>query len=540
MPMSNIKLAPLRQKTAVVTYTIAGVITDGEDPLADVQVNLGAYQALTAQDGTFTIAGVPAGVAGTLTPSKDGYTFAPENISVAALQDDLTGQDFTATAEEAEPSGYTISGAISDGVDPIEGVTVALGAYNAVTGADGSFQIAEIPASTAGNLTPLLTGYRFAPASQSIAAMSGNLTGKNFTAQAAILLDNFDGAGAITAHTPDIGPAATPWVIGAGAFNNLASGFLQVNSNSGHCELDCSVTDADVVAVFKLKAAKTVGLVWRVNGTDFYGLILYPDSNWFRVVRGGTNLATIYPSPAEAPDQTYTVKLELYGSLHRLYLDGVFQTEVTSALHTGTKFGIYTGLAGVGGGYADSITVFPAPTWQRLLVIGDSISVCTAGKWPWDFCHALYATGHTFYTGRAASGAKIITEMDGQVAAAVSDNPDLIIIAMGTNDTSPTGIQAKVEANIDTLKSDHPGIPIYCINVLPRWTDNTGATPVDKAANRAAIAAACATKSVPCWDTFTDPWITAADTLDGLHPNDTGNTKINARLMALLSPVINY
>jgi hypothetical protein len=85
------------------------------------------------------------------------------------------------------------------------------------------------------------------------------------------------------------------------------------------------------------------------------------------------------------------------------------------------------------------------------------------------------------------------------------------------------------------LKAAHPSAEIYVWNVLPRWTAVDGETEVDKSHIRAAIAAACTAQEVTCWDTYTEPWITAADTSDGLHPNAAGGVKIADAIIAQLS-----
>lgn len=170
-----------------------------------------------------------------------------------------------------------------------------------------------------------------------------------------------------------------------------------------------------------------------------------------------------------------------------------------------------------------------------ITVIGDSISTPAYNSLKWmEIVRDGYNSGRVSMPNYAASGTTILTHLDGQVVAAANDNADIIIIEMGTNDTTTTGLQAEVEENIIELKSDHPNATIYFLNILPRWTDETGATPVDKSAFRAAIAAACTAQSVTCWDTFTDPWITASDTADGLHPNASGYAKIAAAVLARL------
>jgi hypothetical protein len=72
----------------------------------------------------------------------------------------------------------TISGTVTDGASGVDGVTVALGAYSAVTAGGGLYTIPGIPAGTAGSLTATKTGYAF-PAI-AIAAMGASLTGQNF------------------------------------------------------------------------------------------------------------------------------------------------------------------------------------------------------------------------------------------------------------------------------------------------------------------------------------------------------------------------
>jgi hypothetical protein len=78
----------------------------------------------------------------------------------------------------AAPVTYTISGLVTDGVNNIEGATVALGAYSAVTAANGTYTISDIPAGTSGTLTATKTGYIFTGIS--ISAMTENLAGQNF------------------------------------------------------------------------------------------------------------------------------------------------------------------------------------------------------------------------------------------------------------------------------------------------------------------------------------------------------------------------
>lgn len=164
---------------------------------------------------------------------------------------------------------------------------------------------------------------------------------------------------------------------------------------------------------------------------------------------------------------------------------------------------------------------------EVICVIGDSISAPAYNSLMWtDMIRDSYNGGRVAITNHAVSGQSIMAHMDAQVMAAANDAADIIIIEMGTNDGSGVGVQAEVEENIIELRASNPNATIYYVNVLPRWTDATGATPVDKSYMRTPIAAACAAQGVNCWDTYTTPWITAADTADGLHPNASGKVKL--------------
>jgi lysophospholipase L1-like esterase len=138
----------------------------------------------------------------------------------------------------------------------------------------------------------------------------------------------------------------------------------------------------------------------------------------------------------------------------------------------------------------------------------------------------------------AAGGATILSHMAGQVSACSADGADVIILALGTNDNNAgdmAALRAAVEAGIDSLKSSNPGAKVCYMNVLPKWTDNTGVTALNETNIRAAIALACTNKDIPCWDTFTIPWINAADTSDGTHPTAAGHAKIAAQVWARLA-----
>jgi hypothetical protein len=116
-------------------------------------------------------------------------------------------------------STYTISGIVTDSVNPVESVTVALGAYSAVTAADGTYTITGIPANTSGTLTGTKTGYTFSTVS--IAAMSGNLTGQNLSSTYALRAANTEAASLLAG-----------WILGE-ASGLVADNYLGVAARDG-------------------------------------------------------------------------------------------------------------------------------------------------------------------------------------------------------------------------------------------------------------------------------------------------------------------
>jgi len=93
------------------TGTIAGIVTDGTNPVSGASVSLtvsgSVYSAVTAADGSYSIANVPAGTGYTVTAGKSGYTDgSAANVSVTA---NTTTQNVN-IALTAIPSGaHTVS-----------------------------------------------------------------------------------------------------------------------------------------------------------------------------------------------------------------------------------------------------------------------------------------------------------------------------------------------------------------------------------------------------------------------------------------------
>lgn len=172
----------------------------------------------------------------------------------------------------------------------------------------------------------------------------------------------------------------------------------------------------------------------------------------------------------------------------------------------------------------------------RLTVIGESISQAGFG-----YINTIEssirkgaALNHAIAGMGVVSG---ISNLPAQVITSSNDNADVIIIALGTVDNNAGDmlvLKNTVVSGIDSLRISNPRAQIYYMNVLPRWTTASGTTPVDKANIRAAIQSGCLLRGVDCWDTFTNPWITAAQTSDGLHPTASGHLLIANQILTKL------
>jgi hypothetical protein len=168
-------------------YTVSGTITLNGNPLAGVTVSDGTNSEITDSSGNYSISESGAYV---LTPSLTGYTFSPATQTGTINGASATGVNFTATAV-AET--YTVSGTITLGGSPLEGVTVSDGTNSEITDSSGNYSISE---SGDYVLTPSLTDYIFSPATQTGTINGANVTGVNFTAT----LDIYSVSGTITVN----------------------------------------------------------------------------------------------------------------------------------------------------------------------------------------------------------------------------------------------------------------------------------------------------------------------------------------------------
>ncbi len=157
------------------SYTISGTIQDGGSaPIAGVVMS--GLPGSPSTDGSgFYTASVDHGWSGTVTPTLAGYTFAPPNTVYSNVTSDQLNEDYTATLLT-----FTITGTITDGSNPLLGVTVNGLPGNPLTDVSGVYT-ATVNYGFSGTATPSLSGYSFAPVSRPYTSVTANQTAQNYT-----------------------------------------------------------------------------------------------------------------------------------------------------------------------------------------------------------------------------------------------------------------------------------------------------------------------------------------------------------------------
>lgn len=166
------------------TYSISGTISPAAGGNGATVMLSGAATASTTANssGNYTFTGLSNG-AYAVTPSRAGYTFAPTIQNATVNGANVTGVNFTATAQTGQT--FSISGTISPTTGG-SGASVTLsGAANAVTTANssGAYTFTGL-ANGVYTVTPTNTGFTFTPVNQSVTVNGANVGAVNFTAAA--------------------------------------------------------------------------------------------------------------------------------------------------------------------------------------------------------------------------------------------------------------------------------------------------------------------------------------------------------------------
>ena len=151
-----------------VTYTVSGTVTTSTGAaLSGVTVSAGGVSATTSSTGAYTLSGL-ANNTYTLTPSLSGYTFTPASRSVTVSGANVTGQNFTGTANTSAgtvvhnvnlPSVSTGNWSSTYAVAIPAGTTKLVVNTSGGTGdADLYVRVGSAPTSTSYNCRPYIDG----------------------------------------------------------------------------------------------------------------------------------------------------------------------------------------------------------------------------------------------------------------------------------------------------------------------------------------------------------------------------------------------
>jgi hypothetical protein len=141
----------------ILTYTISGTVAEGTRAIqgASVAFSYDGHVEETDINGRYAYA-VPPGTTTTVTPSHSSYSaWTPPNRTIANITADQPNQDFQGT-----PKTYRISGRVTDGTNPVAGVTITFSFYGhtETTAADGTYSY-NMPPNSSTLITPGKTGY---------------------------------------------------------------------------------------------------------------------------------------------------------------------------------------------------------------------------------------------------------------------------------------------------------------------------------------------------------------------------------------------
>jgi hypothetical protein len=297
------------------TYSISGTISPSTGG-SGTTVTLGGTASATTtanSSGAYTFTGLASG-AYTVTPNHTGYTFNPASQNTTVNGANVTGLNFTATAQVGPT--FSISGTITPTAGG-SGATVTLsGATTASTTADvaGNYTFSGLANGTYA-VTPSHTGYTFSPTSQAATVNGANVTGINFAAQAAptfnisgTITPTAGGSGATVILTGAAGATTTTNGAGSYTFTGLANGAYTVTpNNAGYTfspvSQSVTVNGASVSGVnftASAQVAHTVALSWTASTSTVSGY------NVYRTTISGTQYTLVNSSLVSALAYTDT------------------------------------------------------------------------------------------------------------------------------------------------------------------------------------------------------------------------------------------
>ena len=154
-----------------VSLTDTCLSISGNAGVAGATLNYTGGSTIADGSGNYSI-DVPSGWSGTITPSKSGYIFSPENKTYSNLAADQTAQDYVATAV------YSISGNTG-----VAGVTLSYEVdsvtQTATSDSNGNYSFI-IPANWSGIVTPSHVCFDFDPTERNYPSVTADQTSQDY------------------------------------------------------------------------------------------------------------------------------------------------------------------------------------------------------------------------------------------------------------------------------------------------------------------------------------------------------------------------
>jgi hypothetical protein len=164
------------------TFSISGTITPATGGGGATVTLSGTTTATTTADstGAYSFSGLASGNY-SITPSHTGFTFSPTSQSAPVNGANVTGVNFTATAQVGPT--FSISGTITPTAGGSGAAVILSGAAGATTTTNGVGNYTFTGLATGSyTVTPNNSGYLFTPISQNVNVTTASIAGVNFTA----------------------------------------------------------------------------------------------------------------------------------------------------------------------------------------------------------------------------------------------------------------------------------------------------------------------------------------------------------------------
>jgi hypothetical protein len=205
---------PITFTTSILNNpTISGTVSDGTAPIQGVTITFShdGHTETTNANGYYSYT-VPYGATTTVTPAKPGYgSWNPASKTFTNITSDET-QNFVGSM-----ANCTISGTVTDGTNPIKGVTITFShdGHTETTDANGYYAY-TLAYGTSTTVTASKPGYTFTPSQYTYANLTTDQPQQDFTVLNSIFItitnphdgDTVSGAVIITAEAAPTGSVA--------------------------------------------------------------------------------------------------------------------------------------------------------------------------------------------------------------------------------------------------------------------------------------------------------------------------------------------